>query len=404
MHWLAPKYRSEFLATPQLVRFEYAEGPNGREPTLLVKGKTLLLKYIVQGVALQLCFSWLGKRLLYALKVSDDDSRPAVLWSVLESDEEKAALLAFAEEDLCQIHLFNELVVNVAWAPSLTGFMQDLKAMAGQAITGSVDHQALKSQVTEILDQIHNEKTSATNFLVVDLPNAETWNAVSNQFITAQAASSPIDLFHHDEGRQQEQLALWLTDSLDPLGAYPSPQIPKGKSSRELTDVLLSHKYGAILIESKTFSILERKNLPGRTKLARDVVGHINKAVAQLKGGIRQIRRGTTVTTTSGSTIDVEREQPAHGIILIPDLGLVTDRTAFGAPMIRDFMKSAGSFIHILDVAELLRVVQAAEIIYSRGKTVTLMMAFDYYLIERAKKAYEVDTLCIEVLLRTSDK
>lgn len=404
MHWLAPKYRSEFLATPQLIRFEYAEGPNGRKPTLLVKGKTLLLKYIVQGVALQLCFSWVGKRLLYALKVSDDDGNPAVLWSVLEHAEEKSALLALAKGNLCQIHLFNELVLNVAWSSIFTGFMEDLKAMVGKSITGPVDYQAFKRQATGILDQLHNEKTAGANLLVLDLPNAETWNAVSNQFITAQGSFSPIDLFHHDEGRQQEQLALWLTDSLHPLGAYPSPQIPKAKSSRELTDVLLSYEYGAILIESKTFSIFERPNLPGRTKLARDVVGHINKAVAQLKGAIRQIKRGTTVTTISGSTIDIEREQPAHGIILIPDLSLIIDRSAYGTSMMREFKESAGSFIHILDVAELLRVVQAAEITSSHGNTVTPMMAFDYYLIERAKKAYEVDTLCIEVLLRTSDE
>lgn len=32
------------------------------------------------------------------------------------------------------------------------------------------------------------------------------------------------------------------------------------------------------------------------------------------------------------------------------------------------------------------------------------MMAFDYYLIERAKKAAEAGTLGIEVLLRFSDE
>jgi hypothetical protein len=96
MHILAAHYRSEFLATPQLIRFDYAEGRDGAEPTLLVKASTLLLKYVVQGVQMQLAFSRLGDRLLYALKVIDDEEVPAIVWSILELDAEKAALSALA--------------------------------------------------------------------------------------------------------------------------------------------------------------------------------------------------------------------------------------------------------------------------------------------------------------------
>ena len=45
----------------------------------------------------------------------------------------------------------------------------------------------------------------------------------------------------------------------------------------------------------------------------------------------------------------------------------------------------------------------AAEMIAARG-TVTPMMAFDYYLLERSKTAVEAGTLCIQVLLRFADK
>src|SRR5438067_247417 len=81
---LAAHYRSEFLATPTLIRFDYAEGQDGAEPTLLVKASTLLLKYIVQGVRMQLAFSRLGDRLLYGLRVIDDEKKAAILWSILE--------------------------------------------------------------------------------------------------------------------------------------------------------------------------------------------------------------------------------------------------------------------------------------------------------------------------------
>jgi hypothetical protein len=100
----------------------------------------------------------------------------------------------------------------------------------------------------------------------------------------------------------------------------------------------------------------------------------------------------------------VERGKPAHAIVLIPDLHLIDDRSAYGLEFIRDFVKATAGFPHLLDLSELLRVVQAAEMISARGKTATTMMAFDYYLTKRAERALEAGTLCIEVLLRFADE
>ena len=93
-HPLAAYNRSEFLATPQLIRFDYVKGQDEFEPTLLIKGSTLLLKYIAQGVRMQLAFARLDDRLLYALKVYDDEEKAGILWSIVERDEEKAAISA----------------------------------------------------------------------------------------------------------------------------------------------------------------------------------------------------------------------------------------------------------------------------------------------------------------------
>src|SRR5436309_698936 len=148
MHLLAAHYRSEFLATPQLIRFDYAEGQYGAEPTLLVKASTLLLKYIVQGVRMQLAFSRLGDRLLYALRVIDDEKKPAILWSSLERDAEKAALNALAQGESCQVFLFNELAVNVAWTALPMTAHADLAQIVAPIRTGPANHAALKSDAS----------------------------------------------------------------------------------------------------------------------------------------------------------------------------------------------------------------------------------------------------------------
>jgi hypothetical protein len=211
-------------------------------------------------------------------------------------------------------------------------------------------------------------------------------------------------LFDENAGRQQERIGIWLTDNLHPLGVHHSPKIPKGKGTRELTDILISYQFGSVLIESKALNILVRDNLPNRIKLAHDVSAHISKAANQLRGGIKRLKNGTRVTGQDGALLDIERTKPMHGIILIPDLDLIEDRQAYGLPFIQEFMKTTGSFLHLLDTAELLRVVQAAEAIAARSAEVTPMMAFDYYLIERSERALAAGTLCIEVLLRFADK
>lgn len=404
MHMPSSHNRSEFLAVPQLIRFDYAHDRDGFKPTLLIKGSTLLLKYIVLGARMQLAFTMCDGRLLCALKVCDDGDNGGILWSVVEREEELNGIRGLARGEPLVAFLFNELAVNVAWNDLPTpGMLDHLPTWADSAALGPVDHSAIKVTAFPLLNRLHNHVEGDDEWLVLEVGGRSDWKAVYNHFITAGASSSLIHLFDGDEGNQQEQLGVWLTDSIQPLGVHHSPQVPKGNGTRELTDILLSHEFGAVLIESKTLSVLARERLPDRAKLKRDVSAHIGKAFTQLRGAIRALKSGVPVTSPKGNTLSVETEHPAHAIVLIPDLELVDDHAAYGIEFMQNFMGATGGFAHLLDISELLRIVQAAEMIAARGTTITPMMAFDYYLMERAQKAADAGTLCIEVLLRFAD-
>lgn len=404
MHMLSSHNRSEFLACPQLIRFEYASGRDGFEPTLLIKGSTVLLKYIVLGARMQLAFAMCNGRLLYALKICDDGDDGGILWSIAEREEELNGIRGLAVGEPLVAFLFNELAVNVAWNDlPVSDTLDRLPTWADCSALGRIDHAEMMATVEPMIDRLHQSGVSNDEWLVLEIGGKSDWNAVHSHFITAGASSSLIHLFENDEGNQQEQLGVWLTDNLQPLGVHHSPQIPKGNGTRELTDILLSHAFGAVLIESKTLSVLSREKLPDRVKLKHDVAAHIDKAFNQLRGAIRKLKANVTVTSLKGNTLNVEREHPAHAIVLIPDLDLVDDRAAYGIEFMRNFMGATGGFAHLLDISELLRVVQAAEMIAARGTTTTPMAAFDYYLMQRAEKAVDAGTLCIEVLLRFAD-
>lgn len=74
-----------------------------------------------------------------------------------------------------------------------------------------------------------------------------------------------------------------------------------------------------------------------------------------------------------------------QAIVFIPDTDLIEADTAYGIDFIRDLLATTGNFPRLLDLSELLRMVQAAEIIAERGTHITPMMAFDHYLTERAE-------------------
>lgn len=399
---LSAHNRSEFLATPQLVRFDHAKGRDGFEPTLLIKADVVVLKYLTRGVRLQLMIAQVrGDRLIYGLVVHDDPKSPGVIWSVLEREEERQALLGVAEGKPLQVFLFNELAINVAWAEmqvNVTG--SGLGSLAAYAGLGQVDHKGMSATVDEIYVRLRDGEVTDPTMLLVDLPAVEHWNSVRNSLITSQSGVSEVDLFDLDEGRQQEKLVIWLANNLHPDVIIDQPQIMKGGRLRELTDILLSYSGGTFIFESKTLKLLNRPELPDRVKLSKNVLASIKKGFNQLKGAARQIRDETTIFELDGREHEVERTQPIHAIILVPDLRLLPPE--FGFDMMVEFVKAAHGYLHIVDPSELLRIVQTAEQLVRRSEsqTVAPMMALDSRFIERAETCIDAKSLNVEIITR----
>lgn len=402
MHMLSANNRSEFLATPQLVRFDYARGIDAIEPTLLVKADSLVLKYLMRGTRLQLLFAQVyDHRLLYALIVHDDHTSPGILWSVLEREEERQALLGVAEGKALQVFLFNELAINVAWAEMPVDVKGGrLESLAAHAGLGKFDHSNMSAMIDDLFTRARDGEASDPTLLHVDLPAGSPWTPVRNSLITNRAGVNEVDLFDLDEGRQQEKLVIWLTNNLHPTVVIDQPQIMKGGRLRELTDILLSYSGGAFVFESKALALLDRPGLPDRTKLSKNVLANIPKAVRQLKGAVRQIKAGTKIYDGDGGEHEVERTQPIHAIVFIPDLGLLPCK--FGLEMMLEFMQATQGYLHLIDPSELLRIVQVADELVRRSEsqTITPMMAFDSRLIERVKTCAEAKSLNVEIITR----
>lgn len=382
-------------------------GANGLEPTLLIKANTLSLKYIVRLKHFRLVFLSVGPGwLAYGVELADDPTHPAIIWSLLEYEDEVSTLEALVERSACVVHLFNDIAVNVAWAEVDVDLRQGaLPEVIRSAVLHPITETSAVGEVRSRLDDVHGGALSPPAAFVLEFPAVTDWHELRNTYITNRFSRSFVSIFNTDEGGQQEEIALWLTDNLQPIGAVKSPQVHEpAKPPRELSDLLLSHEYGAFIIESKSLSILARENLPDRQKLSRNVVKHVRKASGQLAGGLKNLRRGYRITDVKGNEVMVERTKTPHAIILVPDLTLLADAREFGGAFLQQFCRDTGGFLHILDPAELLRIVQAAEMISGRSETITPIMAFDYYLIERQKIAVTNVSPALHILLRFADE
>lgn len=407
VHLLSDHNRSEFLATPQLVRFDHAKGEGGRfEPSLLIKGDALVLKYLVRGVRVQFVAARVrGDRLLYGILVFDDPAHPAMLWSIMEREQEQRAMFALAGGEPCQLFLFNELAINVAWHAMSADFSSSrLGSLAASAALGPVDHSVLHAAVDDVIARALGADPADPELLVVDLPVMTDWRMVNNSLVTNSAGISHLDAFDPDEGRQQERVIAWLTDNLFPSVAIDQPRVHKGGKLRELTDALLSYPLGTFLFESKALSLLDRPTLPDRSTLAKNLLGHVAKAARQLKGATRQVKAGTDILDERGNAREIERTRPIHAIILVPDIRLLPD--PFGADLMHDFMTATGGYLHLLDPSELLRIVQTtAEFVRrSESQLVTPMMAFDSRLIARAEQCAANGSLVVEIVTHFEDR
>jgi hypothetical protein len=406
MHMLSSRNRSEFLAVPQLVRLTMAQGNGGQEATLLVKSSTLTLKYLLRLKRFRLFVFRVDSRYLaYGTQIEDDPDHPATLWSFLEYDDEAATLWALTAQPKCFVFLFNELAVNVAWGEvsiDLSG--KNFVSLIENATLHSSSETTASKEVGKLIDALHRRELAACDGYATEFLEVTEWHPLENYYITNSISRSLLSIFETDEGRQQEETALWLIDNLQPTGAIRSPQIHELTKTRELSDLLLSYEYGTILIESKALGILARSNLPNRAKLANDVTKHLQKATRQLRGGVKNLRQGHKITDLRGREIEVERTKPSHIIVLVPDLALLWQATEFGGEFILRASSECGGFFHILDPSELLRIVQAAEMISAQNNTMSPMMSFDYYLMRRAEYAIKSKTPDFGVLFRRTEE
>jgi hypothetical protein len=399
IHLAAKHILDEMMSLQQLARVCVSRvSADSTEPTLVIKTKSLLLKYLLKSPHVQFVFGQLDNgSLMYGVLVDDDSQSPLGLWSLVEREDELQALIRIIKGERFMLAMFNEAVANIcSGLVKLRGGAHELANVRRAVNLASPgDFETAEAEVTTLLESWH---ANGTGLRVLTSDGVHEWGPNKCLYITTQLQTSELDLLHSDEGRQQEEIAAWITDSLQPSGVFQNPTAQEG-TPRELCDLLLTHAFSTILFESKALSILSAQALPKRTKLRNLVAKHIEKALRQLSGASRNLKSGVRITDTDGVEINVERGQPPHCVVIIPDLTLLNGIEPTILKDIAEFGKKTGAFLNILDPSQLFSMMMDSNNVSHRQQNITPLMAFDYLLLRRFKSTLDsndpgVITLC----------
>lgn len=363
----------------------YVTANGGKELALLVKAPSSAIKALIAGCPLRLLFGKKGPFLSIGIRVLDMPDSPILISGPQRDIEEHQALLRALQERHLPIFLFNEMDVCLAWTNlDLTGeAASQVLAMLGPV--ESLYAGPFTSDFSHALDCFCYSTDPAQTYPnasiipLIDIPTSlEPWQTSRVSFVGVRGYET-IAIDDQDEGAMFER-AVWASlVSVFPLTLYKSPQVLIGRKTRELTDVLAFHEYGSFLIEAKDLSVIQAGYERDQERRTNGVQKQARKAIAQLIGAWRAIRRGEPVTDSTGKEIPLVRDKPAHCIVLITELMHWGDWTEIEEAM-RNAMRATGSFFHLLDLREFIVLLKG-----SSGSAPLL----DYNLMERAKHFVE---------------
>ncbi|MPW27799.1 hypothetical protein F9L16_02165 [Agarivorans sp. B2Z047] len=135
-----------------------------------------------------------------------------------------------------------------------------------------------------------------------------------------EQSSTHYDVIKDIDGARQERQIYQSLCLMDNSKTAISPLVTIGKKERELTDVLtITQNQQLIAVESKCLQV--DKDAVGKSyeRTAASIVKHCKKALSQLEGVYKSIKRGERIYDEHDNTLLLEGNNSFYGIVLIDE-------------------------------------------------------------------------------------
>lgn len=379
MHMPSERVYNEMRAEEASLWIVPANG--GDKIAVLIKAPTPSIKALIENCEIELIFGLHNNYLCAGVRIFDIPESPLFISGAVHHAEEHQAIHKILKDNTSPIFLFNEMDICLAWS-NLSIDAEE----AGRAFLSIEDVEDLytgefNQSCSFALDCFCYSTDKAQNHSKnVEIPfttiklTIEPWRSNNNHFVSVRE-SHAVTINDKDEGEIFER-AIWASlESVFPFALYKGPEVQIGEKKREFTDVLAFHQYGSFLIEAKDLSILQGGAGRSFERRVKGVQKQVKKAIGQLVGSCKALKRGEKIYDANDTEINVERENPPHCIVLITELDHSGDWSKIENELLKA-IESTGAFFHLLDFRELIALLKA-----SSGRPELL----DYNLMERCR-------------------
>ncbi|MDS1846501.1 hypothetical protein QX213_21545 [Vibrio vulnificus] len=383
MHFPSERVQREINREQGSIWYVPAEGSD--DLAILVKAQNHTLKALIMGCKLELQFSRCTHNglahLCCGVCIYDTPDAPIMYFGVQREQEEHDALNAIVNRGKCPLFLFDELGNCVSWAElqltvedqqTINRFLTEISnPYVGELLP---EHEMVLDSHCIGFDQTKPYSMLPSMECLTVTPKIENWVSHKNVYYSScESQSTTID--DTNEGEQFERIAIVALEHMFGAQLYKSPEVTIGSKSRELTDILSYYEQGTFLIEAKNLSVLQAGYERSQERKSKGVIKQVKKAIGQLEGAYKALKRGEVVTDSYGEVISIDRDVVPHCIVLVSEVSTAGDWEPILDALLETSQKTGGLF-QVIDIYELILILKA-----SRGEK----ELFDYNLLERFK-------------------
>lgn len=321
------------------------------------------------------------------IQIYDDEESPLACFQAFRDQEELSLLCEMLDNDQFDVQFFNETLLPVLGASCRAEASK--RAAAVQSLMGSSEagvgpSNEVRERALDAVEKTVDPKNSDPSVLRADveIPLQLAGLDAGRLYLVGNGSVSLAD---QDQGEELERLVFQAFDFLCPSGAFRRPLVRKDSGTRELCDVLalsrvpIDENEGLFVIQSKVEPIWRERLSRHTERRALSIQKNVQRAVKQLAGAVRTLRRGRTILRSDGvplrgrlpdenaqvealEALDLSKraKNVGHAIAIVSELHQAVDWKMIGLELAKATSKFKFLF-HVMDLSELLHLVAGAK-------------------------------------------
>lgn len=169
---------------------------------------------------------------------------------------------------------------------------------------------------------------------------------------------------------------------------FQSPLVTIGKSTRELTDAFALTDDYSLIIESKCLTVNLNALNQTTDRIISNTIGHAKKALKQLVGGFKAIKRNEVIKSQSGQEIKFDRNNVQHGIVMIPEF-ISSNRWETIINKMITIYETYGLKVHVISLPEFAGILKKSE--FDKSKLLSVLEARHHLLL--TQKTIDIESI-----------